>query len=406
MPQNVSRRSFFEKEIPRLSSARGALNLPTPDQVKILIAPDKFKGSLSAVDAVAAIARGWSAVFPEDSLEAAPIADGGEGFAEALCLALGGTWIPCPALDPIGREITARYAWVEKDRIAVIEMSEASGLWRLKKDELAPLRANTFGTGQLIRDAIERGAKTILVGLGGSATTDGGIGMAAALRFQFAKADGSELEPFPGNLSKLARIDSRDAIELPEIIAANDVQNPLLGPRGTARVFAPQKGADKPTVETLETNLAHFAEVVARDLGVDFRETPGAGAAGGIGFGLLSFCRAQMQSGFEVVAQALRIEERIAKCDLVITGEGRLDTQTLEGKGPAGIASLARKHGKPVLALAGSIADDRNVATLFTASLPILDEPTTLADAMARGAEFLERAATRAARLISLGKNL
>ena len=374
--------------------------------MKILIAPDKFKGSLSAVDAVAAISRGWSGVFPADTLEAAPIADGGEGFAEALCLALGGEWIQHPALDPIGREITARYAWVEKDRVAVIEMSEASGLWRLKNDEFAPLRANTFGTGQLIRHAVERGAKTILVGLGGSATTDGGIGMAAALGYRFFGADGSELEPLPRNLSQLARIDSRNAMKLPEIIAASDVQNPLLGPRGTARVFAPQKGAVDSLVETLESNLTNLAEAVTRNLGVDFRETPGAGAAGGIGFGLLSFCRAKIESGFDVVARALQIEERIAKCDLVITGEGRLDTQTLEGKGPAGIASLARKHRKPVLALAGSIADDRNVANIFTASLPILDEPTTLPDAMARGAEFLERATTRAARLISLGKNL
>ena len=374
--------------------------------MKILLAPDKFKGSLSAVAVVAAISRGWSAVFPEDTLEAAPIADGGEGFAEALCLALGGEWIQCAALDPIGREITARYAWVEKDRVAVIEMSEASGLWRLKKDEFAPLRANTVGTGQLIRHAVERGAKTILIGLGGSATTDGGIGMAAALGYKFFGADGSELEPLPCTLSQLARIDSRNAMKLPEIIAASDVQSPLLGPRGTARVFAPQKGADDSIVETLELNLANLAEAVTRNLGVDFRETPGAGAAGGIGFGLLSFCRAKIESGFDVVAQALQIEERIAKCDLVITGEGRLDTQTLEGKGPAGIGSLARKHGKPALALAGSIADDQNVANIFTASLPILDEPTTLADAMARGAEFLERATTRAARLISLGKNL
>lgn len=374
--------------------------------MKILIAPDKFKGSLSAVAVVAAISRGWSAVFPDDEIEATPIADGGEGFAEALCLALRGEWVKMPALDPLGREIAARYAWLEKERIAVIEMSEASGLWRLKKDELAPLLANTFGTGQLIRDAVERGAKTILVGLGGSATTDGGIGMAAALGWKFLADDGSELEPLPGNLANLVRIDSRDAITLPEIVAASDVQNPLLGPRGTAHVFAPQKGANANDIEALEKQLAHLADVVATDLEVDFRETPGAGAAGGIGFGLLSFCGAKMQSGFDLVAHTLRIEEHIAACDLVITGEGRLDTQTLEGKGPAGIAALARKHGKPVLALAGSITDDRIVSEVFTASLPIIDELTTLADAMTRGAEFLERAATRAARLVSLGKNL
>ena len=377
-----------------------------PSPVKILVAPDKFKGSLSATAAVAAITRGWRAVFPDAVFEAAPIADGGEGFAEALCLALGGEWVRRTARDPIGRDVEASYVWIEKDRLAVIEMSEASGLWRLKSDEVAPLRASTFGTGQLMRDAAERGAKTILVGLGGSATTDGGIGMAAALGCKFLDRAGAELEPVPENLSSLARIASHTAIPLPEIIAACDVQNPLLGPRGTARVFSPQKGADPATVETLELHLTNLADVVARDLRVDFRETPGAGAAGGIGFGLLSFCGAKIQGGFDVVAEALHIEKRIAECDLVITGEGRLDTQTLEGKGPAGIAALARKCGKPVLAFAGSVADDPMVARIFTATLGIIDEPVTMADAMARGAEFLERAATRAARLISLGKTL
>ena len=374
--------------------------------MKILVAPDKFKGSLSAVDAVAAITRGWRAVFPDAEIEAAPIADGGEGFAETLCVALGGEWIRRTARDPIGREVEARYAWIAAEKIAVIEMSEASGLWRLKADELAPLRANTFGTGQLIRDAVERGAKTILVGLGGSATTDGGIGMAVALGYETLTSDGEELDPIPENLTALTRIVAHGAIDFPEIIAACDVQNPLLGPRGTARVFSPQKGADPRTVEALEMHLTNLADVVATDLECDFRDTPGAGAAGGIGFGLLSFCGAKIRSGFDVVAEILRIEERIAACDLVITGEGRLDAQTLEGKGPAGIAALARKHGKPVLAFAGSIADDRAVADIFTATCPIIDEPVSLADAMGRAAEFLERAAIRSARLVSLGAKL
>ena len=259
-----------------MSFPAGTATLATPCQVKILVAPDKFKGSLSAVAAVAAITRGWSGVFPDAQIEAAPIADGGEGFAEVLCVALGGEWILRKALDPIGRAIEARYAWIEKERLAVIEMSEASGLWRLKKEELAPLRANTFGTGQLIRDAAERGAKTILVGLGGSATTDGGIGMAAALGYETLGSDGAKLEPIPENLSALSLLVAHRAIKLPEIIAACDVQNPLLGPRGTARVFSPQKGADARTVEALEMHLANLADVVASDLGCDFRDTPGA----------------------------------------------------------------------------------------------------------------------------------
>ena len=380
--------------------------LPRPLKVKILVAPDKFKGSLSAVAAVAAITRGLSAVLPDAKIEAAPIADGGEGFAEVLCVARGGEWITRTALDPIGREVGARYAWIGSERLAVIEMSEASGLWRLKADELAPLRANTFGTGQLIRDAAERGATTILVGLGGSATTDGGIGMAAALGFRLLTCEGNDLEPFPGNLRALARIAADDAVALPEIIAACDVQSPLLGPRGTAHVFAPQKGADAQTVATLEAHLHHLADIVARDFSCEFRDAPGAGAAGVIGFGLLSFCGAKMRSGFDLVAEVLQIEERISACDIVITGEGRLDAQTLEGKGPAGIAALARKHGKPVIAFAGSIADERAASAIFDAMVPIIDEPVSLPGAMGRGAEFLERAASRSARLISLGKLL
>jgi len=374
--------------------------------VKILVAPDKFKGSLSAVEAVAAITRGWHAARPEDALEPAPIADGGEGFAAALCLALGGEWVHCAARDALGRETEARYAWVEQERLAILEMSEASGLWRLQRHELDPLRASTYGTGQLIRAAAERGARKILVGLGGSATTDGGIGMAAALGYETLTSDGEELEPIPANLTALTRIVPDAAIELPEIIAACDVHNPLLGPRGTARVFAPQKGADEKTVAALEMHLENLADVVATDLGCDFRETPGAGAAGGIGFGLMSFCGAKMRSGFEVVAEILRLEERIAASDLIITAEGRLDTQTLEGKGPAGVASLARRHGKPVLAFSGSIANDQAVVEIFDTTCAIIDEPVTLDEAMRRGGEFLERAARRTAQLIALGKRL
>ena len=374
--------------------------------MKILVAPDKFKGSLSAVAAVTAITRGLRAVWPDAEISAAPIADGGEGFAEALCQALGGEWVETRALDPIGREVAARYAWVEAERLAVIEMSEASGLWRLTKEERAPLRANTYGTGQLIRHAVERGARKVFVGLGGSATTDGGVGMAAALGYEFLTSDGEELALFPGHLIALTRIQSDGAIELPEIIAACDVQNPLLGPRGTAHVFSPQKGAGETDIVALEGGLSALADCVTTDLGCDFRDTPGAGAAGGIAFGLMSFCGAKVCSGFDLVAGTLRLEERIAASDLVITGEGRIDGQTLEGKGPAGVAALARRHGKPVLALAGSVAENAAVPALFDAPCGIIDEPTTLDAAMTRAAEFLERAAARAARLISLGTKL
>ncbi|HEX8311788.1 MAG TPA: glycerate kinase [Chthoniobacteraceae bacterium] len=374
--------------------------------MRILVAPDKFKGSISAVAAAEAIQRGFAAVFREAEIELSPIADGGEGFADALRTALGGEWVKTQAHDPLGRTVEARYVWIAETSLAVIEMSEASGYWRVKPEEREPLRATTYGTGQLMRHAVKRGAKTILVGLGGSATTDGGIGMAEALGYRFLTSDGEELEAIPGNLLPLTRIDVKGAIELPTVIAACDVQNPLLGARGTARVFSPQKGADARTVETLELALENLADVVKQDLECDFRDSPGAGAAGGIGFGLMTFCQASVRSGFDVVAEALRLEERIAAADLVITGEGRLDDQTLDGKGPAGIAALARLYKKPVLGFAGSVADLPELRDLFDLTCPIVDEVVKLDEAMRRGAEFLERAAFRTARALYLGTTL
>jgi glycerate kinase len=368
--------------------------------MRILIAPDKFKGSISAAAAAQAIADGFREIGFDAEFILAPIADGGEGFAEAMGVALGATWIELNAQDPIGREVPCRYAWVEAQKLAIIEMAEASGLWRLKPEERDPLRANTFGTGQLMRDAIERGAKKILVGLGGSATTDGGIGMAAALGYDILTSDNDDLDPIPGSLIALVRIENSNVIEMPEIIAACDVQNPLLGERGTARVFAPQKGADARTVAHLEASLTQLAEIVTESLECDFKDTPGAGAAGGIGYGLMSFCGARVQSGFDLLAETVGLEAKIKDADLVITGEGRLDAQTLEGKGPAGVAQLARKHGKPVLAFGGGI--DSDAEKLFDATIPIIDQPLPLDEAMRRGAELLQRAARRAGRVFAL----
>lgn len=368
--------------------------------MRILIAPDKFKGSISAATAAQAIADGFRAVIPEATVTLAPIADGGEGFAEAMGLALGAEWIERTAQDPIGREVSCRYAWVEREKLAIIEMAEASGLWRLKPEERDPLRANTFGTGQLMRDAIERGAKKILVGLGGSATTDGGVGMAAALGYDLITSDNEELAPNPGDLIALVRIENTNVVDMPQIIAACDVQNPLLGERGTARVFSPQKGADAKTVVHLEASMKQLAEIVTESLERDFKDTPGAGAAGGIGYGLMSFCGAQVQSGFDLLAETIGLEARIRAADVVITGEGRLDAQTLEGKGPAGVAQLARKLGKPVIAFGGGI--DAAAENLFDATVPIIDQPLPLEEAMRRGAELLERAARRTARVLAL----
>jgi glycerate kinase len=224
--------------------------------------------------------------------------------------------------------------------------------------------------------------------------------MTAALGYAILTSDGEDLAPYPGHLIALTRIHSHRVPDLPEVIAACDVQNPLLGPRGTARVFAPQKGADEKTIIHLEASLAQLAEIAREGLGTDFKDVPGAGAAGGLGFGLLTFARAQIRSGFALVAETVGLEQKIIAADLVVTGEGRLDAQTLEGKGPAGVAALARKHGKRVVAFGGGI--DAAAENLFDATLPIIDSPLPLEEAMRRGSELLQRAARRAARLLTL----
>jgi glycerate kinase len=370
--------------------------------VKLLIAPDKFKGSLSAAAVSEALSNGWKSVLPQTDVSFAPMADGGEGFAEALASALPGEWISVSSLDALGRPIPCRFFWVPSTQTAILAMSEASGIERLLPSERDPYRANTEGTGILLRHAIELGAKRILLGLGGSATTDGGIGMAAALGFRFLCAQSNQpLDPIPANLPRIGRIDASEVGALPEIVAACDVQNPLLGSRGTAAVFAPQKGADPEAVAFLENGLFRLSEVVRQELARDFKDTPGAGAAGGIGYGLLSFCQAAMEPGFDLVARAVSLKERIAFADLILTGEGRLDSQTLEGKGPAGIAALARAARKPVIAFAGSIEESPAVLERFDAAFPIIDKPVSLEDAMRDASPFLHRAAARAARFLS-----
>jgi glycerate kinase len=370
--------------------------------MRILIAPDKFKGSLSAPAAAEAIARGLRAVWPDAQLDLAPIADGGEGFAESLAVALGAEWVKVASEDAIGRPIEARYAWLPGERLAILEMSEASGLHRIAQDERAPLRADTFGTGVLIAHAVARGAKRILVGLGGSATTDGGTGMARALGFRFLDREGRDFSVTPGTLPSLARIERPPDFCPPEIFAACDVQNPLLGERGAGRVYGPQKGADADAVDFLDRALTRLADVCATSLGCDHRNVPGAGAAGGLGFGLLTFCNATIRPGFDMIAETLHLEARIAAADLVITGEGRIDDQTLDGKGPAGVAALARKAGRRVIAFGGSITAAAEDSGVFDALIPIADRPLTIAEAMREAAVLLERASVRAARLAGI----
>jgi glycerate kinase len=385
--------------------------------VRILVAPDKFKGTLNARDVAQNIAKGLLDILPDAQVELVPMADGGEGTAEAICDARGCSWQESKAHDALGREINARYGWIDQEKLAVMEMSEAAGMRRLSENERDPVRATTFGVGEMILDSSKRGAKEIIIGLGGSATNDGGFGMARALGYRFF-SDAKELTGAVSDLQNLTRIEppvvtgvspanskmqpARLPLQL-NIVAAVDVKNPLFGENGATRVFGPQKGASEVDLDTLERALTTLSDVVAAEFGFDYRDRPGAGAAGGLGFGLLSFCGATIRPGFDVVAAAVRLEARMKDADLVITGEGSLDRQTLEGKTPAGVASLARKLHKPVFAIVGRATEDREVRELFDGVYENARSGMSQQENMKRAAELLRENARELADTFGVG---
>ena len=372
--------------------------------VLILVAPDKFKGALNAREVAQNIAKGLLDVVPDAQIEIVPMADGGEGTAEAICDARGCSWIKCKAHDPLGREIDARYGWIDQEKLAVMEMSEAAGMRRLSGSERDPIRATTFGIGEMILDASNRGAKEIIIGLGGSATNDGGFGMARALGFEFDyEHEHEDEQACVTDLVQLKEIRRPTDLVLPRIIAAVDVKNPLLGKNGATRVFGPQKGGSKSDLDMLERALTRLADVVATEFGFDYRNQPGAGAAGGLGFGLLSFCGATIRPGFEVVAEAVGLESKMKDADLVITGEGSLDRQTLEGKTPAGVARLARKLGKPVFAIVGRAAEDGELREIFDGIYQNARPGMSQQENMKRAAELLRENARDLADTIGVG---
>jgi glycerate kinase len=364
--------------------------------VRILIAPDKFKGSLSAREVADQIAIGLRDRLPNAIVRTLPMADGGEGTAAVICDARRGEWLNCAAHDALGRGIEACYAWLADHATAVMEMSATAGLWRIAPEERDLLSANTYGVGEMMKHAVARGAKAILLGLGGSATNDGGLGMARALGFRFLGTDHEREQEIerPRELVKLARIFRSEAVrDFPHVVAAADVRNPLLGPRGAACTFGPQKGGTPDQLEILESGLKRLADVVTQDLGCDFRDVSGAGAAGGLGFGLMTFCGAPVKSGFEVVAEFVGLRSAIQDADVVITGEGRLDEQTLEGKAPAGVAGLARQLSKPVFAIVGSSSAMTATSALFDAVLVLARDQITPEESRARAGELLQERA-------------
>lgn len=365
--------------------------------MNILLAPDKFKGTFSAGRVCELMEKGIREVLPDADITSCPVADGGDGFAGVMALQLGGEWVECQAQDAMGRNLVARYALCGET--AIMEMSEASGIRQLDPGSLDPWRATTYGTGQMMRHAIEQsGAKRIVMGIGGSATNDGGCGMAAALGVVFLDQNGERLDPTPEALAHCVKIEASKRVALPEVFVACDVDNPLLGHQGAVRVYGPQKGVTEDDIDGLEEVLARVVELSGDQ---HLASLPGAGAAGGLGFGLLSFCNAALVPGFELVAGEIGLMKKIKASDLVITGEGKYDLQTLSGKGPAGVAAMAREAGKPVMLIAGLI--EEGVSTdIFDEVYSVHDPYRTLEETVKRGEELLVAKAAELA--MALGK--
>ena len=375
--------------------------------MKIVIASDSFKGSLSSIEVAESVEKGILDVLPSCNVVKVAVADGGEGTKDALCQTLGGKTVEIPVEDPIGRAVNASYVILEDGVTAVLEMSSASGLTLLTPSERNPMHTSTYGTGQLIADALARGCRRFLTGIGGSATNDGGMGMLEALGYRFLDDEGNELSGIGASLSKVCRIDDSrvlQAVHESEFIVACDVDSPLYGPDGAAYVFAPQKGADPEMVRALDDGLRHFAEVTAMYMNSsengasanldrkdgcllfsgnviqDMSSMPGAGAAGGLGYAFVTFLGARLKRGVDMVLDAIGFDKMIEGADLVITGEGRIDAQTFTGKTPYGVLQRASRQGIPVMALAGLV--DLDDSSGFTTIRQITPPDMQLSEAM------------------------
>lgn len=369
----------------------------------ILIAPNAFKGSLDAATAAAAMARGLRQVRPAVRCLLCPLADGGDGLLERLISARGGLRRNHRVTGPLGAPVNARLGWLPDTRTAVIEMALASGLALVPPERRACVDATTQGTGELIRHALDLGARRILVGLGGSASCDGGTGAAAALGARFLDRRGHPLPPTGRHLGAIRRLDLTGLdprLRATTILGLCDVRNPLYGPRGAAAVFAPQKGASPAEVRRLDAGLAHLADLIRATTGRAVARLPGAGAAGGLGAGLVAFCGARLQPGAATVAAETGFTRALARADLVITGEGRLDDQTPQGKVPGYVAAQARAAGIPCIGLGGSVADHASLRRAgFAAVFSLCDGPLALPDALRRAESLLAVAAAEIARV-------
>ena len=354
--------------------------------MKVVIAIDSFKGSLSSPKAGRAAAEGIKRVYPDADIQVLPVADGGEGTVDALVSGMNGRRVFTDATDPLGRKISCAYGIIGEDT-AVIEMSASSGITLLDKDELDPMVTTTYGVGEMIKDAVKKGCRNFIIGIGGSATNDGGAGMLQALGFTLADKDGRAVSFGAAGLKDICCIGDENAMpELKEcsFSIACDVNNPLCGEKGCSAVFGPQKGATEETVREMDAYLLHFAEKTAEYNPSSDKDYPGSGAAGGLGFAFLSFLGARLLSGIELILEQIHIEEKVRDADIVITGEGRMDAQTLMGKAPGGVAAIGKKYGKPVIGFAGAVTKDASYCNGkgIDAFFPIVRTPVTLQEAM------------------------
>ena len=355
--------------------------------MKAVIAIDSFKGSLNTFESSAAVAEGIRAVYPDAEIDICPLADGGEGTVRAVVSALGGELCRATVTGPLGEAVDAEYGIVKEKKLAIIEMSAAAGITLVPHEKRNPLYTTTYGVGELILDALDKDCRRFIIGIGGSATNDGGVGMLSSLGFDFLDAQGEKIPRGAIGLSGLctisgAHIDER--LSQCEILVACDVDNPLCGEQGCSRIYGPQKGADEKMIAEMDVLLEKYATLTRQirpDADAFF---PGVGAAGGMGFALKYYLGATLTSGIDLVTDAIGLEERLKDADIVITGEGRLDSQSAMGKAPVGVARLAKKHGKTVIALAGAVKDDAVVChgQGIDAFFPIVRKPCTLDEAM------------------------
>lgn len=379
--------------------------------VQIIVAPDSFKGSMSAVEVASAMEKGILSVFPDAQVIKLPIADGGEGTTETLVSATGGRFMKTKVMGPLGNTVEAVWGILGDGKTAVLEMAAASGLTLISKDERNPQITTTYGTGQLIEAALDQGIRKLIIGIGGSATNDGGSGMARALGVKFLDLEEQELPHGGAALRKLARIDiSQLDKRLGEttILVASDVDNPLCGPKGASAVYGPQKGATPMMVEELDQALKNYALIAKKTVAKDVLERPGAGAAGGLGAGLMLFTPAQLRPGVQLVLEVTGFEEKVKQADFVITGEGRTDFQTAHGKAPVGVAKAAQKNNVPTLCISGGLGSGAEdvYAKGIEGLMSIVPQPMNLEECINSAEKLIQGATSRLCRILRVGMGI